>query len=125
MGTVLRFLGKNKFYSFIFGITLLIGLPPFIMYATSLYDGSLPSFEEWVGYGGNHGPWHFSPKADMIVNASFALLILSGVTILNSIIVGLRAKTGRLVSFAKGFVFALLQLFWAYLILRVMFWTID
>ena len=121
----MQFLGRNKLSSVLFGFTLLFGLPPFIMYATALYTGSFPRFEEWAHYGGNHGPWHFSPKADMIVNSSFALLILSGVTILSSIIVGLRAKAGRFVNFAKGFVLALLQILWAYLILRVMFWTID
>ena len=125
MRTMVRFLGRNKIYSVLFCITLLIGLPPFIMYAMALYDGSLPSFEEWARYGGNHGPWHFSPQVDMIVNTSFTLLILSGATLVVSVIVGLRAKGRRFFSFTKGFVLALLQLLWAYLILRVMLWAID
>jgi hypothetical protein len=82
-------------------------------------------FEEWARYGGNHGPWHFSPQVDMIVNTSFTLLILSGATLVVSVIVGLRAKGRRFFSFTKGFVLALLQLLWAYLILRVMLWAID
>ena len=98
----MQFLDKNKIYIFLFGLTILIGVPPFARYSFARLSGSLPSFEEWALYGGNHGPWFFSPIADVIVNSSFALLILSGVTLVASIVIGLRSKVKRVINFAKG-----------------------
>jgi len=125
MNAIKNFLTQNKIYSLLFCITLLIGLPPFIIYGSALHAGSIPTYDEWAHYGGNHGPWFFSPKADLILNTSLALLFLSGITFVVSIIISLRSNTGRFCMFAKGIVLALGQIFWAYLILRTMFWTID
>jgi hypothetical protein len=88
-------------------------------------SGSLPSYEEWRHYGGNHGPWFFLPIAENIVYAILALVILSVVTFITGVAIGLRSRVGRLAEFLKGFFLALLQIFWAYLIIRTMFWAID
>ena len=125
MSAIIQFLAKNRIYFFLFGLTLLIGVPPFLRYSFARLSGSLPSFEEWARYGGNHGPWHFLPSADVIVNTSFALLILSGTTLVASIVIAIRSNTGRFVNFAKGFALAILQVLWAFMILWTMFWAID
>lgn len=125
MDRKIRFLEKNKIYIFLFGFTLLIGIPPLVKYAYERLTGSLPSYEEWVRHGGNHGPWHFLPEADMVVNSSFALVVLAEVTLLVSVIISLRSKGERVTNLSKGIAIVTVQLLWAFMILWTTFWAID
>jgi hypothetical protein len=133
MGKIKKTLPINKIYFLILIITLLIGVPPFVLYGSARLTGELPSYQEWLSYHGNHGPW--SPprtlvpwwalwKGDLIVNSSWLLVVLSVVTFLLSIILGLNASTKRFLTFIKGIGLVLLQLLWVYMIMLTMFWTL-
>ena len=135
MGKIKKTLAANKIYLLIFIITLLVGVPPFVLYATARFTGELPSYQEWYGIlGNNHGPWSpprtifpwwFTWRTDLIINSMWLLAVLSIVTFLSSIILGLTAPTKRFLNFIKGIGLVLLQLLWAYMIIITMFWTID
>jgi hypothetical protein len=134
MRKIKKTLPINKIYLFILIITLLVGVTPFVLYGSARLTGELPSFQEWLSSGDNHGPWSpprfIAPwwmtwRTDLIVNPVFLLVVLSIVTFLSSIILGLTASTKRFLNFIKGIGLVLLQLFGACMIILTMFWTMD
>jgi hypothetical protein len=135
MGRIKKTLPANKIYLLILIIILLVGVPPFVLYGSARLTGELPSYQEWYGVlGNNHGPWSpprtFEPwwitwRTDLIVNSVLLMAVLSILTFLSSIILGLTASKKRFLNFIKGLGLVLLQLLWAYMIMLTMFWTID
>ena len=135
MGKIKKTLAANKIYLIILIITLLVGVPPFILYGSARLTGELPGYQEWYGIlGNNHGPWTppraifpwwFTWKTDLIADSVLFMAVLPFVTFLSSIILGLTASTKRFLTLIKGIGLALLQLLWAYMIMVTMFWTID
>jgi hypothetical protein len=135
MGKIKKTPAVNKIFFIIFIITSLVGVLPFVLYASARLTGELPSYQEWFGVLGNiHGPWSpprtivpwwFTWRTDLIGNSIWLLVVLSIVTFLSSIILGLAAPTKRFINFIKGIGLVFLQLLWAYMIILTMFWTID
>jgi hypothetical protein len=134
MGKIKKTLAANKIYLLILIITLLVGVPPFVLYFSARLTGELPSYQEWYGIlGNNHGPWSpprtFFPwwitwRTDLIANSVLLMTVLPFVSFLSGIILGLTASTKRFLTFIKGVGLVLLQLLWAYMIMITMFWTI-
>jgi hypothetical protein len=134
MGKIKKSLPTNKIYFLILFITLLVGVPPFVLYGSARLTGEIPSFQQWQSSLVIHGPW--SPprtlvpwwalwKGDLIVYSVLLLAVLSIVTFLLSIILGFTASKKHFLNFIKGIGLVILQLLWAYMIIITMGWTID
>jgi hypothetical protein len=116
----------NKYYLLLLILTLLIGMPPFILYGAARLSGALPSYQVWQSYLGNHGPWAFSWEADFISTSILLMVaLLPFGTFLVSVITGFNASSRRFYNFLKGMGLVFLQLLWAYMIMITMFWAID
>jgi hypothetical protein len=114
-----------KLFRVLFGLTLILGVLPFVPYSVARITGSLPSAHWWYHHGGgNHGPWWGSPFELLLYTTLFSLvIILPGTTLMVAGFLSIREqKAGALF---RGVGLSLLQWALAFAQLSVMFWTVD
>ncbi len=104
-------------------LTALFGTAPLLLYAWARLTGSLPSPDNWDRHFANHGPWWDSLQGVIIYGSDLPLMLLGGLSLLSSIVLGVTRRKGRLV--IAGMAMVALQA--AVLIIHFwyLFWTVD
>ncbi len=57
--------------------------------------GSLPAPDSWERHFGNHGPWWDSWQGVIIYGSDLALMLLSGLSLIISLVLGATRRKGR------------------------------
>ncbi len=65
-------------FRYLAAATLLFGALPFVLYLGAQMAGALPSPEEWMAQGYNHGPWRWELSGFTI---GYPLAVLAVVTV--------------------------------------------
>jgi hypothetical protein len=101
-----------------FYLGLFLTAAPCAAYLWARYDGSLPSQENWLRSGQNHGPWHYSAAHFYFYVPFLAPMLTSGF----ALDCMMRRKLG--ITF-KAIALALAQALIAFLPLLACYWVID
>ncbi len=100
--------------------SILLGALPFAIYAVERLAGLLPTEEDWIDRGVNHGPWRWEAEGFTIL---YPLLALALITIFVSVTHAVRHRKLQVLALGSG----LLAIQTAMIALQLffLFWLID
>jgi hypothetical protein len=104
-------------------LTALFAAAPLLLYASARLTGSLPAPDSWARHLGNHGPWWDSWQGVIIYGSDLALMLLGGLSLLSSVVLGVTRRKARLV--IAGLALVGLQAAVVILHFWCLFWTVD
>lgn len=113
----------RRWFLVLFFLTLLIGVPPLVIYAVARLNGTLPSEASWSVNGGNHGPW-WGETIGLYFHLVF--LGLLAMPFYTALVTLFALKKGTVIkTLAEGAALFLFQVFCFCGFVFQIFWTID